>query len=174
MLGWELIKTLFRSGAVRYSIQRPLRSFHFRLTTTIVEDPVIANTVHSNAISRYHAAVQRSGMGLGCRNDFQNCENDDGGDIASFVAGSTTSFIGLLFPFVDFIFPEDAKRRPVVFCVDPALLSILDVIGRRVWWKRCSTWLCWINLCREEDNTAVANLPRIVGILLLVIDIIIW
>lgn len=102
-------------------------------TTTIVEDPVIANTVHSNAISRYHAAVQRSGMGLGCRNDFQNCENDDGGDIASFVAGSTTSFIGLLFPFVDFIFPEDAKRRPVVFCVDPALLSILDVIGRRVW-----------------------------------------
>jgi hypothetical protein len=36
-----------------------------RLTNTIVEDPVIAKTVQTSAISRYHAADQRSGIALG-------------------------------------------------------------------------------------------------------------
>jgi len=57
-------------------------------TTTIVEDPVIAKTVQISAISRYHAADKRSGMGLGCRYDFQNFENDDVDSIGSDLTAS--------------------------------------------------------------------------------------
>jgi len=87
--------------------------FSFRLTKTIVEDPVIAKTVQINAISRYHADDQRSGMGFGCMYDFRNCENDDvgGADIDSVVPDSAASFTGFDFPFVDFTLPDDAKRR---------------------------------------------------------------
>lgn len=37
-------------------------------TKNIVEEPVIANTVHSNAISRYQAGVFRGGITLGAKN----------------------------------------------------------------------------------------------------------
>jgi len=40
--------------------------------TTIVEDPVMPNTVQIRTISRYHAAVFRSGIGLGSVNFCQN------------------------------------------------------------------------------------------------------
>mmetsp|Transcript_3386 Transcript_3386/g.8165 ORF Transcript_3386/g.8165 Transcript_3386/m.8165 type:complete len:116 (+) Transcript_3386:619-966(+) len=49
-------------------------------TNTIVEVPVIANTVHIKTISRYHAADQRSGIGFGAKNDFQKSEDDDDDD----------------------------------------------------------------------------------------------
>jgi hypothetical protein len=54
-------------------------------TNTIVEDPVMANTVHINTISLYHGIVHRSGMGLGPVKFFQNVENDDD-DVAELVA----------------------------------------------------------------------------------------
>ena len=73
----------------------------FRLTNTIVEDPVIAKTVQINTISRYHAAVQRSGIGTGSRYDLQNWENDEDGvfETDSFVPDLTApaSVLDLLF-----------------------------------------------------------------------------
>jgi len=107
----------------------------FQLTNNIVDEPVIAKTVQISTISRYHFAVQRSGIGLGPENDFQNFriwEYDDvkvGFDIASFVADFATSFLLLIFPFWEFIFPYDRRRRPMIFCLVIALYSIADVLG---------------------------------------------
>jgi hypothetical protein len=61
------------------------------LTKIIVDEPVIANTVHINATSRYHAPVQRSGICLGPMNCFhlddkvERNDDDDDGDDLSFV-----------------------------------------------------------------------------------------
>lgn len=89
-------------------------------TNTIVEDPVIAKTVQTSAISRYHAADQRSGIALGWRYDFQNWENDDGGgvDVDSFIPDLTASFIELGLPFGDFTPPVDRKSRAVDLFID--------------------------------------------------------
>jgi len=103
-------------------------------TNTIVDDPVIANTVQISAISRYHAADQRSGMGLGSRYDFQNWENDDDGgfEIDSFVPDLTASFIDLDSPFIDFTPPVDAKRRAVDLFIDSTKYIIFGDVGQRV------------------------------------------
>jgi hypothetical protein len=50
---------------------------HFLLTKSIVDDPVIAKTVHTNTISRYHGTVHRSGIGFGPRYQAKNLEKDD-------------------------------------------------------------------------------------------------
>ena len=84
--------------------------FRFKLTNTIVEDPVMAKTVQIRTISRYQAAVQRSGMGFGPRYDFQNLENGDTGE-------------SLLCP--GFAPPFDKNLRPICFLMDSKLQWVL-------------------------------------------------
>jgi len=110
------------------SLKLPSRANPFETagrTNNIVDEPVIAKTVQMSTISRYHFAVQRSGIGLGPENVFQNFEIRE----ASFVAGFTNCFILLIFPFWEFIFPDDRRRRPMIFCLVTALYSIADVLG---------------------------------------------
>ena len=104
------------------------------LTNTIVEDPVIAKTVQTSTISRYHAADQRSGIALGWRYDFQNWENDDGGgvDVDSLVPELTASFVALDLTFGDFTPPVVRKRRVVDLLIDSIEWIILGVVGQRV------------------------------------------
>jgi len=100
-------------------------------TNTIVEVPVIANTVHIKTISRYHAADQRSGIGFGAKNDFQKSEDDDDDDDdddGCVFPVPTASFTDLLSPLV-FNFPPDAKRRLVAVLTDLILHSVFAVPG---------------------------------------------
>eukprot|EP00533_Pseudo-nitzschia_delicatissima_P014573 CAMPEP_0197271926 /NCGR_PEP_ID=MMETSP1432-20130617/9188_1 /TAXON_ID=44447 /ORGANISM="Pseudo-nitzschia delicatissima, Strain UNC1205" /LENGTH=142 /DNA_ID=CAMNT_0042737411 /DNA_START=107 /DNA_END=536 /DNA_ORIENTATION=+ len=104
--------------------ETPLKANPFETagrTNTIVEDPVIAKTVQTRTISRYHAADQRSGIGFGPRKDFQNLETGDTGDSDFFPPDlrASESELGLLCP--GFAPPVDKNRRATCCLIESKL-----------------------------------------------------
>ena len=146
---------------------------------------------HKEIDARTHAFVQRSGIGLGSKNDFQN-----GFEVAAaaspFVAGFVdASFIELIsavfLEFITFLFPDDdSRRRPMIVCIDSTLESstLLDdvLIGRCAqccFCCCCSVWMeCLTHLCRGvlvDNAAAIDGLTKLIPlvVMLAVIDIIV-
>ena len=146
---------------------------------------------HKEIDAHTHAFVQRSGIGLGSKNDFQN-----GFEVAAaaspFVAGFVdASFIELIsavfLEFITFLFPDDdSRRRPMIVCIDSTLESstLLDdvLIGRCAqccFCCCCSVWMeCLTHLCRGvlvDNAAAIDGLTKLIPlvVMLAVIDIIV-
>ena len=120
-----------------------------------------------SAISRYQAAVQRSGIGFGWRYDFQNWEKDEreGLDADSFVADAAVPWPRSDLPFVPF---ADAKRRTVDWFIDFAEYAILGIDKQRVYWLYpWFAYLCW---CGDDLNCIkfLGNKPDLAIILIVV------
>ena len=87
-----------------------------------MEEPVIAKTVQINVTSLYHAAVQRSGIGLGPKNCFHLDDsisrNEDDGDEDEE-------------PFVVVVVVFFADDVVVLVCVVDLLLLLFAVVRNR-------------------------------------------